>query len=243
MVSSLCLADDDAVPPADPAVTGVTKVMAPSANLEGVARELPDGSNGGARRAGRRPVTTRSEVEHAAFELFARNGFDSTTVDDIAAAAGIGRRTFFRYFPSKNDVAWGNFDEELAGMRDRFAACPPDLPLMDAVREVVVDFNRVDPQEAPWHRRRLELILTVPALQAHSTLRYADWRGVVADFTGARLGLPPETLLPQAIAHATLGVAVAAYEQWLADPTAELSPLLDVALRHLSRGFSGVCGR
>ena len=68
---------------------------------------------------GRKRVTSRAELEHVAFELFERQGFDGTTIDDIAPAAGIGRRTFFRYFPSKNDIPWGNFDEELERMRAR----------------------------------------------------------------------------------------------------------------------------
>ena len=53
---------------------------------------------------GRRRVTSREELEQAAFTLFAARGFDATTVDEIAAAAGIGRRTFFRYFPSKESL-------------------------------------------------------------------------------------------------------------------------------------------
>src|SRR5579863_5655824 len=53
---------------------------------------------------GRRRVTSQAELEHIAFDLFEANGFEQTTVEDIATAAGIGRRTFFRYFPSKNDV-------------------------------------------------------------------------------------------------------------------------------------------
>jgi len=51
---------------------------------------------------GRRRATSRAELEQAAFALFAVRGFDATTVDEIAAAAGIGRRTFFRYFPSSS---------------------------------------------------------------------------------------------------------------------------------------------
>lgn len=188
----------------------------------------------GTARAGRKPITSRSEVEHAAFELFARQGFDHTTVDDIANAAGIGRRTFFRYFPSKNDVAWGDFDGQLTRMRERLATYPHEVRLVDAIREALVDFNRVDPAEAPWHRRRMELILTTPALQAHSTLRYAEWRQALAEFVAARLGEDVDSLAPQAISYATLGVALAAYEQWLRTPDTELGDLLDAGMRELS---------
>src|ERR1700691_4175996 len=131
-------------------------------------------------RAGRKPVTSRADLEHVAFDLFDRQGFEQTTVDDIARAAGIGRRTFFRYFPSKNDIAWGEFDAELDRMRARLKAIAPQTPLMDAIRTAVVDFNRVAPEQIPWHRRRMALILGTPALQAHSTLRYAAWRQVIA---------------------------------------------------------------
>jgi mycofactocin system transcriptional regulator len=200
--------------------------MAPGANMEDLRV-----------RAGRRRVTSRGELEHVAFELFGRNGFERTTVDDIAAAAGIGRRTFFRYFRSKNDVPWGDFDAMLRRMRERLDGCPPQRPLMEVVREALLDFNRVPAAEQPWHRRRMELILRTPALQANSTLRYADWRAVLAGFVGERLGRPADSLVPQTIAHATLGVAVAAYEQWLRHDGAELTALLDEAMRELAASF------
>jgi mycofactocin system transcriptional regulator len=190
-----------------------------------------------ANQAGRRRVTSRAELEQIAFGLFDRTGFEQTTVDDIAAAAGIGRRTFFRYFSSKNDIPWGMFERELERMRVRLKACPPEVPLMDAIREALVDFNRVEPGQIPWHRRRMTLILRVPALLAHSTLRFAAWRDVVAEFAGERTGQPPEALAPQAIAHAVLGVAVAAYEQWLDDEDADLGTLLDTAMRELAMAF------
>jgi TetR/AcrR family transcriptional regulator, regulator of mycofactocin system len=189
------------------------------------------------RSRGRRRATSRAELEHVAFELFGRHGFERTTVDDIAAAAGIGRRTFFRYFRSKNDVPWGDFDGMLGRMRDRLAGSPPERPLMDAVREALLDFNRVPAAELPWHRRRMELILRTPELQAHSALRYADWRAALAGFVGARLGQPAEALAPQTIAYATLGVALAAYEQWLHHEEAELTALLDAAMRELAASF------
>jgi TetR/AcrR family transcriptional regulator, regulator of mycofactocin system len=188
---------------------------------------------------GRRRATSRAELEEAAFALFAERGFDATTVDEIAAAAGIGRRTFFRYFPSKNDIPWGAFEQELDRMRDRLKECPTDMPVMDAVRFALIDFNRVDPAQIPLHRRRMELILRVPTLLAHSTLRFAAWRAVVAEFVAERTGHRPEDLAPQAIAHAVLGVSTAAYEHWLDDEGADLGLLLDEAMRQLGSAFAG----
>ena len=86
-------------------------------------------------------------------------------------------------------------------------------------------------------RRRMELILRVPALFAHSTLRFTAWREVVAEFVADRTGRRPGELAPQAIAHAVLGVSVAAYEHWLDHPAADLGVLLDDAMRQLSGAF------
>jgi TetR/AcrR family transcriptional regulator, regulator of mycofactocin system len=220
------------------AVTSVAAATVPdSVVADGMIVAGAQDAAGG--QPGRRRVTSRGELEQVAFELFAANGFELTTVDDIAAAAGIGRRTFFRYFPSKNDVPWGMFEVELERMRARLKECPRDVPLMDAIRVALVDFNRVEPSQIPWHRRRMELILRVPALLAHSTLRFASWRAVIAEFVAERTGLRPDSLAPQAIAHAVLGVAVAAYEQWLDDEDAELGVLLDAAMRQLDAAFAG----
>src|SRR6201985_585495 len=172
----------------------------------------------GSGHPGRRRVTSRAELEQVAFALFDAQGFEATTVDEIAAAAGIGRRTFFRYFPSKNDIPWGAFEDELDRMRVRLKACPPEVPLMDAIRVALIDFNRVEPAQVPLHRRRMELILRVPTLLAHSTLRFAAWREVVAEFVAERTGRRQDDLAPQAVAHAVLGVAIAAYEHSLQEP-------------------------
>jgi mycofactocin system transcriptional regulator len=188
---------------------------------------------------GRRPSTSRAELERVALDLFTTRGFDETTVDDIAAAAGIGRRTFFRYYASKNDAVWGDFDAELDKLRRWFDECNPDVRLMDAVHYAVLTFNRLDSDQVPWHRRRMALILNTPALQAHSTPMYARWRAVIAEFAAGRMGAAPQDMVPQLIAYAALGAAVAAYEQWLRDEDAELEPLLDLAMAELSRGFGG----
>ncbi|MBO0805756.1 MAG: mycofactocin system transcriptional regulator [Nocardiopsaceae bacterium] len=191
------------------------------------------------RHPGRKRVTSREELERAAFALFGAKGFEETTVDDIAAAAGIGRRTFFRYFPSKNDVAWGEFDRELDRMRAMLKDFAPEVPLMEAVRLALIDFNAVPAEQVPLHRRRMELILRVPTLFAHSALRFTAWRQVIAEFVAARTGRVGDELAPQAIAHAVLGVALAAYEHWLDDAEADLAALLDDAMRQLDAAFAG----
>ena len=198
-----------------------------------------DADTGAARgRSGRPAATTRAELEQVALELFAERGFDSTTVEDIAAAAGIGRRTFFRYYASKNDVVWGEFEENLSALRTRLSRTDPSRPLLDALCEAVLAFNRLDPAHAPWHRNRMALVLTVPALQAHSTLRYTAWRAVVAEFVGDRLGTSPSELLPQLVAHLCLGAALTAYEQWLLDPGADLQALLAASLQALDGSWA-----
>lgn len=171
-------------------------------------------------------MTSRVELERIALDLFIRFGFAETTLDDIAAAAGIARRTFFGYYASKNDVVWGDFDALLHGMEDWLGHTPDDVPLLEALTEAVIRFNDLPLEAVPAHRQRMSLILHVPALQAHSTLRYADWRGVVARFASRRLGRPVDGLLPQLIGHLALGSAVAAYERWLRDDSSELTVLL-----------------
>jgi mycofactocin system transcriptional regulator len=188
-------------------------------------------------RIGRPPATTRVELERVAFGLFDEKGFDETSVDDIAEAAGIARRTFFRYYPSKSDLVWGDFDGELVHLRAWLAGAPTELPLMEAVHQAVVDFNQLQVGQEAAHRRRLALILGVPTLLANSTLRFAQWRGAIAEFAAQRLQLAPEDLLPTVIGYSALGASLAAYELWLGDQALSLTELLDEALGELAIGF------
>jgi len=188
-------------------------------------------------RTGRPPLTSASELGAVALELFTENGFDATTIDDVAEAAGIGRRTFFRYYASKNDLAWGDFDGQLDLFRHELAGYV-DRPMMDALRCAVVEFNRVDARDLDQHRRRMQLILTVPALQAHFTLRYSAWRAAVEEFAAARTGRPVGSPVPQLVGHVALATCRAAYEQWLAHPNADLSQLIDSAFSTLAQGFA-----
>jgi TetR/AcrR family transcriptional regulator, regulator of mycofactocin system len=188
--------------------------------------------------SGRPPSTSHDEVERVALELFSSRGFDQTTVEDIAAAVGVGRRTIFRYFPSKNDMVWGDFDWVLERLREGFAAAGDETPLMQALRLAVVNSNSYDAEQLPGLRIRMTLITTVPALQAHSMLRYEAWRAVVAEYAAARLGEAADDLIPQAIAHAALGTSMAAFKRWVENPDEDLAGCLDRAYRELASGFA-----
>lgn len=186
---------------------------------------------------GRPPTTTNAEIERAALDLFAEQGFEATTVDEIAAAVGVGRRTLFRYFESKNDIAWGDFDSVMRRLREALDA-GADLPLMEALRRGVVESNRYPPDQEPGLHTRMTLIAGTAALQAHSALRYAEWRGVVADWAAGRLGEAPDDLRPRVIGYAALGSAMASFERWVASDREDLIGLLDAAFVALARGFA-----
>jgi mycofactocin system transcriptional regulator len=188
-------------------------------------------------RTGRRPSTTHAELESVALELFMTQGFDETSIDDIAAAAGIARRTFFRYYPSKSDLVWGDFEAELFRLHAWFDSASPDVPMMEAIHQAVLEFNRLPADQLPQHRRRLSLILGVPTLLANSTLRFTQWRAVVAAFAAGRLGMREDQLLPEVVAYSALGATLAGYGQWLRDEDADLTVLLDEALGELAIGF------
>jgi mycofactocin system transcriptional regulator len=173
-------------------------------------------------RVGRRPSTTQDHITDVALALFAAHGFDEVSVDDVAKAAGIARRTLFRYYASKNAIPWGDFDAHLQHLRDLLAAQSSEIPLAEALREALLSFNTYDAQEMAQHRLRMRVILETAGLQAYSMTMYAGWREVIATYVAQRIGATPEDLMPQTVGWLMLGVALSAYEHWLADESVAL---------------------
>ena len=192
--------------------------------------------SGGARR-GRPPGTSARDLEVISLRLFTQDGFDDTTVERIAAAAGVSRRTFFRYFDSKADVLWHAFDGEVRSLRTAFARVPPHVPMMAAIRQVVVGVNRYRAEDVPELRTRMNLIGSVPALAASAAHHYDAWEQAVSEFAASRLGQPADSLYPLAIGRATLAVCRSAYDRWAERADADLTVYLDQALRALAAGF------
>ena len=191
-----------------------------------------------AARRGRPPGTSRRTLELIALRLFSEQGFDETPIEQIAAEAGVSRRTFFRYFDSKASALWGEFDSEVDVIREALAKVPDQVPMMDAIRQAVVAANHYRAEDVPELRARMNLIGSVPALAASATVHYDAWEQVVSEFVAARTGQPPWSLYPLVVGRSTLAACRAAYERWSARADADLTVYLTAALNVLATGFA-----
>jgi mycofactocin system transcriptional regulator len=194
-------------------------------------------------RVGRRPSTTQDHITDVALALFASRGFDEVSVDDVAKAAGIARRTLFRYYASKNAIPWGDFDAHLQHLRDLLGSLSTEIPLAEALREALLSFNTYDDQEMAQHRQRMRVILETAGLQAYSMTMYAGWREVIAAYVAQRIGAVPADLMPQTVGWLMLGVALSAYEHWLADESVALADAIAEAFEVARPGLEALAPR
>lgn len=188
-------------------------------------------------RVGRRRSTTPQHITDIAIELFTTHGFAEVSVDDVAQAAGISRRTLFRYYASKNAILWGDFGTHLAHLENLLAAVGPRVRLGAALRGALLDFNTFDECETAVHRQRMRVILQTAELQAYSMTMYAGWREVIAGFVAQRLHLKTDDPLPRTVAWTMLGVALSAYEHWLSDESVTLLGALGNAFDIVGAGL------
>jgi TetR/AcrR family transcriptional regulator, regulator of mycofactocin system len=189
-------------------------------------------------RVGRRRSTTPEHITDVALELFTARGFAEVSVDDVAHAAGIARRTLFRYYASKNAILWGDFDAHLAHLRELLDNVEPRVAMGKALRAALLAFNTFDECETVRHRQRMRVILETAELQAYSMTMYAGWREVMAGFVAARLDVKTTDPLPQTVAWTMLGVALSAYEQWLSDESVTLLQALGNAFDVVGAGLN-----
>jgi len=191
-------------------------------------------------RVGRRRTTTPDHITDVAIDLFTARGFAEVSVDDVAHAAGIARRTLFRYYASKNAILWGDFHAHLAHLQGLLDNVDPRVPLGKALRAALLAFNTFDECETARHRQRMRVILQTAELQDYSMTMYAGWREVMAGFVARRLGVGTSDPLPQTVAWTMLGVALSAYEHWLGDESVTLPEALASAFDIVGAGLNGL---
>ena len=190
-------------------------------------------------RRGRPRSTSCRELQVIALRLFTAQGFENTTIEQIADEAGVSERTFFRYFSSKASVLWTEFETEVGVIRAALASAPRDVPMMEAIRGAVVSANHYRAEDVPQMRMRMNLIATVPALSASAAEHYEAWERAVSEFVGAReTASQLDSLYPLAVGRATLAACRAAYDRWAAHADSALTVYLDAVLRALAAGFA-----
>ncbi|OKJ61320.1 TetR family transcriptional regulator [Streptomyces sp. CB02009] len=159
--------------------------------------------------AQRKRQLVATELTEAALQLLALKGFDAVTVDEIATAAGVSKRTFFRYFASKEDVVVQFLADMGADMRADLAARPtgerPSEALLHAVSVPLTICDAHAERALPVVR----LILRTPALLARFLEHQARWREDLTEELAARLGRDPRTDLSPRLAA---GTALAAFD-------------------------------
>jgi AcrR family transcriptional regulator len=173
---------------------------------------------------------TRRMIQAEALRLFAHKGFEATTIEQIAAAADLAPRTFFRYFPTKEEVVfWADYQPTLAG----FVATRPDHePALEALRRGIVDgLAAFYTQDRERLLERIRLAFRTPTLHPRLRQQQADWAAGMAGILADRLGARPEELEVRALAAAISAALFVAIEDWQAhDGQEDLGGLIDRAL-------------
>lgn len=188
---------------------------------------------------GRPQASSREMLQEAAFELFLENGYEATTVSQIAQRAGVSRNTFFNYFSSKSDVFWIDLGASLSTVTAHLIAAPPRTAALDAIRDALLEGARaLGPNRVPWALTQYELIGGAGDLQSSAMARLAEQFRAIEHFLLTRS--TASELTARAIAYAALGSAVAAVQAWATAGTARgpLEPYLREALDPVCEGFA-----
>jgi AcrR family transcriptional regulator len=152
----------------------------------------------------RKKQRTREVIVQAAMKLFAERGYDGTTITDIAEAADISPRTFFGYFPAKEDLVFHDQDELLESMAERIRDRPPGENAFDALRAWVLAYDEEADFARPEEVARRQLIRDTPALAARERTNIARLEEVLAEAVARDLGVEPCSLRPRLVAAAAV---------------------------------------
>lgn len=190
----------------------------------------------GSRRTGLRELKrerTRAAIQAEALRLFSEQGYEATTCEQIAAAAGVSPATFYRYNATKEDVVLTDSYDALllALVHDRPAAESPVRAVRQSVATALAAVYALDVETI---RQRLQLVLSVPALRAR---RYEQTRAtetLLAGELAGRMGSAPDDLEVRAVAAAIVAALVVGVEEWATQGGA-LPDHIDRALAALER--------
>ena len=184
-------------------------------------------------------ATTKQAIQEHALRLFVEKGYDATTVDEIAAAAGVSHMTFFRYFPRKEEVV--EYDEYDPLLEDLIAARPPDEPPLVVLHNAIrVGLERILTTDREALLIRTRLVLRNPVLRSRNLVAQDTTRDLFANALARRAGLTKPDLAMTVQASAALDAVGVAMMAWV-EGNNDIDPvdLIDTAFAALEAGVSG----
>jgi AcrR family transcriptional regulator len=192
-------------------------------------------------RRERKKQLVHDELSRRAFALFAERGFDRVSVEDITEAADVSRTTFFRYFPTKEDVLvqWMRaVGEETAAA---LLARPRDEPPLVALRAALLTLARVYASDTERAALVEQLRRGSPTVRAAHRDKVAQWEDLLAAALAERTGSSAERdLAPRLLARLAMAAVTAAQDTWAAgERVGDVLPLLDEALSAINDPFRG----
>jgi AcrR family transcriptional regulator len=184
----------------------------------------------------RKKARTRAAIQHEALRLFREQGYDATTVEQIAAAAEVAVSTLFRYFPAKEDLVLTDEYDPL--IIQAFRSQPPGLRPVEALRATLRDvIGGLGAAEAADMRERANLAVGIPELRAAMVDQLAQTMRQLTGLIAERVGHDADDFAVHTLAGAMIGVMISAEFYWIDHPASDLFELLDDALAGLGGGL------
>ncbi|OLZ59422.1 TetR family transcriptional regulator [Streptomyces sp. IMTB 2501] len=180
----------------------------------------------------RKKAKTRSTIQQHALRLFRDQGYDATTMEQIAEAAEVSTSTVFRYFSTKEELAVS--DEQEAFFIQAWRAQPDDLPLVRALRHAIRStLEGLSPTELGAQRDRDVLMFTVPELWAASLGNVTQARRTITELVAERSGRDTDDAAVRALSGTVFGIILDAMLRWAQDPAQDIAAELDQVLAFL----------
>jgi AcrR family transcriptional regulator len=172
----------------------------------------------------RQRAQIRADIRRAAFRLFIERGYDAVTTEEIAAAAGVSARTFFRHVPTKEELLLAQVRHGgtaiLNLLEARPAAEPPDIALINAIITRTRSFDAADSEE--WRKA----LLVAPDVLAKLTIVTSADKERVAKLVAARMGVNPDTdIRPGLLVQLAFAAGDFAFQRWVRRATKKPCPL------------------
>jgi len=184
----------------------------------------------------RKKAKTRAALQAHAVRLFREQGYDATTVEQIAEAAEVSPSTVFRYYPTKEDLVISDDYDPL--LIEAFRSQPPGLSpiqmLRNALRTTLSDVSSI---ELTVQRERVMLVMSVPALWGASLDNLSETLRMLIDMTAEREGRAPGDAEVRTFGGAVFGVMLEVMFRWAREPDMDLPAEVDRALAHLEAGL------